>query len=94
MVTDIKALMYEPNKTISYKLHFTEQNRSDLPLLRNSKQEKITFDMLPQLHMNVSENLKSEFKPLVFIHVIVKLLLKNYPENVTKKLLIMLLLNI
>lgn len=28
VVTNIKALMYEPNKTISYKLRFTEPNWS------------------------------------------------------------------
>lgn len=52
VVTDMKALRYEPKKTISYKLRFTKQNWSDIPLLRNFKQEKVTFDMLPQLYMN------------------------------------------
>lgn len=64
MVTDIKALMYEPNKTISYKLRFTEQNWSAIPLMRNSKQEKVTFDMLPKLHMNRIKIKKEKYQHL------------------------------
>lgn len=64
MVTDIKALRYEPNKTISYKLRFTEQNWSNISLLRNSKQEKVTFDMLPQLLMNRIKIKKEKYQHL------------------------------
>lgn len=49
VVTNIKALMYEPQKQINYKLGFSE-NWSVFPLLRNSKQSEINFEALPQLY--------------------------------------------
>lgn len=50
VVTAIKSLMYKPNKTISYKLRFTEC-WYDLPLPRGScKQNAVNFETLPPLH--------------------------------------------
>lgn len=50
VVTEIKSLMYKPNKTICYKLRFTE-NWCDLQLPRGScKQNAVNFDTLPPLY--------------------------------------------
>ncbi|CAI6357303.1 unnamed protein product [Macrosiphum euphorbiae] len=51
VVTNIKALNYKPHKEINYKLRFTE-DWSNLPLLRNNKQNTVISEALPQLHMD------------------------------------------
>jgi len=59
VVTEIKALMYEANKEVSYKLRFSE-DWSNLLLSRNSSsQTPISIETLPPLHTH-RINIKKE----------------------------------
>jgi len=80
VVTNIKALNYKPHKEINYKLRFTE-DWSNLPLLRNNKQNTVISEALPQLHMNrikikkeniiICSNSKIVWKKTIIIFLII-----------------------
>jgi len=64
VVTEIKCLMYKSDKTVFYKLRFSE-NWATLPLARNSsKQGPINFDTLPQLLTERIKIKKEKFEHL------------------------------
>lgn len=63
VVTNLKAIKYEPDRQIKYKLRFTEEDWSILKL-KNSKHVAVKFDDLPQLHNDRLKIKKEKFEHL------------------------------
>ncbi|XP_050060947.1 uncharacterized protein LOC126551490 [Aphis gossypii] len=63
IVTNLKAIKYEPDRQIKYKLRFTEEDWSTLKL-KNSKQIAVKFDELPQLHNDRLKIKKEKYEHL------------------------------
>lgn len=63
VVTNLKAIKYEPDRQIIYKLRFTEEDWSTLKL-KYSKHIAVKFDDLPQLHNDRLKIKKEKFEHL------------------------------
>jgi len=66
VVTEIKALMYEANKEVSYKLKFSEE-WSNLLSRNGSTQTPISIEILPPLHTHRINIKKEKYEHLQLV---------------------------